>query len=92
MARSSTPYPINEDGIAALILCLLKGWSVEDSLRYIETGIRPRRGFGKISLLDAENIRRLSKEEGVKCREIAKMYGISLKYVYAITGGYKLGG
>ena len=87
MAGTSTPYMnVNEDGIAALALSIIKGWSIDQAVRYVETGVKPRKRppAGLITLDDAEDIRKL-RAQGYKYKELAKKYGISMSYVDAIV-------
>lgn len=84
MSETSTPYYINEDGIVALALCILKRWTIEQAFNYLETGKKPSKRNKSLTAEDAKDIRALMKA-GVPGREVANMYNVSLNYVYKIN-------
>lgn len=91
MAETSTPYYINEDGIVALALCILKRWTIEQAFYYLETGKKPSKRNKSLTADDAKDIRALMGE-GVPGKEVASMYDISLNYVYKINSHLRLKG
>ncbi len=54
MAETSTPYYINEDGIVALALCILKRWTIEQAFYYLETGKKPSKRNKSLTADDAD--------------------------------------
>ncbi|HHY71547.1 MAG TPA: hypothetical protein GX519_07895 [Thermoanaerobacterales bacterium] len=91
MSETSTPYYINEDGIVALALCILKRWTIEQAFNYLETGKKPSKRNRGLTAEDAKDIRALIGD-GVPSKEVASMYGISLNYVYKINSHLRLKG